>query len=230
MSSLDSLYVMIFMTGLLGGFGHCLGMCGPVVATYSLNLRGQNLLAHVLYHLGRITTYGIMGGIIGLTGSFVGVVKSIERFQAVTLAFVGCAMIVMGLRIAGLLRFPKVDRQGIGSRLLSFVLRNTRRVSEAGGIGTYFPLGLILGFIPCGLLYTALIAAAGAGAEAGSQVKGFLNGMAMLLLFGLGTAPSLFLLGHLVSMGTDRIRSRLYKASGVLSIVMGVIFVSRSVK
>ena len=220
----------MFMTGLLGGFGHCLGMCGPVVAAYSIGLGERRTLAHLLYSLGRLTTYSIIGGLIGLTGSFLGVARSIEKLQGVTIALVGCAMILMGLGIIGWKRFSAGTGQASGNCLGSFVLRSMKLISEARGIGMYFPMGLVLGFIPCGLLYTALIAAAGAGAAAGSQIKGLLSGMAMLFLFGLGTVPALFLLGQMASAMNTRVRGRLYKASGVLMIVSGIIFIYRSLQ
>ncbi len=102
----------MFGSGLLGGFGHCIGMCGPVVATYSLGLKHQGIAPHLFYNLGRITTYSILGGFIGLTGSFAGVVKSIERFQSITLAFVGTIMIIMAFSIGGWIPFLKSREQG----------------------------------------------------------------------------------------------------------------------
>jgi hypothetical protein len=88
MWSTDSVYVMIFLSGLLGSFGHCIGMCGPLVATYSVRTTLRGLGPQVFYNLGRITTYSVLGGAMGLTGSFAGVVRSIERFQNITLAVV----------------------------------------------------------------------------------------------------------------------------------------------
>ncbi|MGO9611786.1 MAG: sulfite exporter TauE/SafE family protein [Dissulfurispiraceae bacterium] len=230
MSYIDSVYVLMFMTGLLGGFGHCIGMCGPVVAAYSIGLREQRYFAHLLYSLGRITTYSIMGGMIGMTGSFLGVAGSIGKAQGVVVALVGGVMIVMGLGITGWIKIPRSKGKIAGNRLVSFLLRSMRLISEARGIGIYFPMGLVLGFMPCGLLYTVLIAAAGAGAAASNQVKGLLSGMVMLFLFGLGTVPALFLLGQLASTSTERIRGTLYKASGVLMIVAGIVFIYRSLQ
>jgi sulfite exporter TauE/SafE len=85
------------MSGLLGGFGHCIGMCGPVVIAYTSNLRERKYIPHFLYNLGRITTYSIIGGIMGLTGSFVGVTQFIEGFQNIVMVFIGALMVIMGL-------------------------------------------------------------------------------------------------------------------------------------
>lgn len=215
-------------SGLLGGLGHCIGMCGPVVATYSFSLRQQSVAPHLLYNLGRITTYGILGGLVGLTGSFAGVVRSIERFQNITLGTVGTVMILMALGIAGWLPFPKNKRNG--NPLSDAVAGAIKFISGARAVGTYFPMGLLLGFMPCGLLYTALIGAAGAGVEAGSHAEGFLRGMLMLFIFGLGTTPSMLLLGKIVSVRNEWLRSRFYKGAAVIMIVMGILFIYRSAR
>jgi sulfite exporter TauE/SafE len=229
MSLSDSTYFLTFASGLLGGFGHCIGMCGPLVAAYSVGLgTGRvkgNYLPHILYNLGRIFTYSIIGGIMGLAGSFVTVVRVIEKFQNMTMAIIGVLIIIMGLSISGL--FPLAKRLE-GGAIHGFVIRAVKFISEGRTAGAYFPMGIVIGFIPCGLLYTAFIAAAGAGASANTQIEGFLKGMLMLFLFGIGTAPSLFLLGRFVSAKGAWIRSRLYKASAFLMIIAGMIFIYRA--
>ncbi len=230
----DSLYLLMFTSGILGGFGHCVGMCGPVVATYSLGL-GRGIAPHLLYNLGRILTYGILGGIVGMTGSFVGVVGPIERFQKIALGIVGIAMVIMALSIGGWMplvrsRGRSEEAGGRNAPISRFISGVVKFISGTRTVGSYFPMGLILGFIPCGLLYTALIAAAGEGVGARNHVEGFLRGMALLLLFGVGTSPALLLLGRIVSMKAALIRGRLYKASAAVMIVMGILFVYRAVR
>ena len=90
-------------------------------------------------------------------------------------------------------------------------------------------MGLVLGFIPCGMSYTAFIAAAGAGVHAASQAEGFLKGMLMLFLFGLGTAPALLLLGSVMSILGQKARLKLHKASSIAMILAGAIFFYRAV-
>ncbi|HMK61296.1 MAG TPA: sulfite exporter TauE/SafE family protein [Dissulfurispiraceae bacterium] len=228
MSSIDSVYVLMFMTGLMGGFGHCIGMCGPAVAAYSISVGERRTIAYILYSLGRITTYSILGGIIGLTGSFLGITKSIEKLQSAAIALIGSTMIFMGIGILGWRAyFSRPGKAASKSYLTSLIIKSMRTISETGGLGVYFPMGLVLGFIPCGLLYTSLIAAAGAGAAAGSRVEGLLRGAAMLMLFGLGTTPALFLVGRLSSIMSVKFRGRLYRLAGGLMIITGAIYISR---
>ena len=89
-------------------------------------------------------------------------------------------------------------------------------------------MGLIAGFLPCGLLYTAFIAAAGSGVEASNQVSGFLKGVSILLLFGAGTMPALLLLGHLASGLSLRFRGIFQKAAAIVSIMLGAVFILRA--
>jgi sulfite exporter TauE/SafE len=225
----------MFVSGLLGGFGHCIGMCGPVVATYSLGLERRSIASHLFYNLGRITTYSILGGMMGATGSFVGVMKSLERYQHLVLAFTGVGMVVMGVALAGWLPLRSKARAARNSgnapsAPINFINRVVRSIAGTGSPGAFFPMGLVLGFIPCGLLYTAFIAAAGAGVESANNVEGFLRGMLLLFLFGLGTAPAMFLLGKVVSLKAEWIRGRLYKASAVVMIVAGAMFVYRALR
>lgn len=214
----------MLVSGFFGGFGHCLGMCGPIVTAHALNSSGTRFLPHLLYNLGRITTYAIVGGLLGLTGSFAGVIHPVENFQSMLMAAIGLLMMIMGLVAGGWL--PSAIGQSIcGWKRLGAMVKF---VSEAGGAGAFFPMGLVLGFIPCGMSYTAFIAAAGAGVQAGSQVEGFLQGMLMLLLFGLGTAPALLLLGGIVSVIGQQARLKLHRASSIAMILAGAVFFYRA--
>ncbi len=232
----------MFGSGLLGGFGHCIGMCGPVVATYSLSLESRSVAPHLLYNIGRITTYAVLGGLTGLTGSFAGVVKPIEGFQSIALALAGAAMVLMALSVGGWMPLSRSREQGAkgekqeaGSRedtgtIIRFLNRAVAFIAGTRSAGAHFPMGLVLGFLPCGLLYTALIGAAAAGMEAGNHIQGLFNGMLLLLLFGLGTAPAMFLLGKMVSLKSEWLRKRFYRGSALIMMVMGLVFVYRALR
>ncbi len=235
----DSIYLLMFGSGLLGGVGHCSGMCGPIVATYSLNLRthshsprGYAYLPHLFYNIGRITTYSIIGGVMGLTGSFAGVVHTIERFQNITMAGIGALMIILGLAATGWFSFSRsgsgTDNKSITTAFGSAVNRMISFISETHTAGSFYAIGMATGFIPCGLLYTGYIAAAGAGAGSSSQAEGFLKGMLMLFLFGVGTAPALFLIGRIAALKSEWIRKRFYRISSLFMIIIGALLIYRS--
>jgi sulfite exporter TauE/SafE len=214
-------YILAFTTGVLGGFGHCLGMCGPLVASYSLSAPNaverpsySSLAPHLLYNTGRITIYGIIGGIMGLSGSFVNVAGRFAGIQNVVAVIAGIMMIFMGLNIAGLL-----SHLGWIEKHNSSVLRLAKVLRASSSPLRYYPLGLLLGLLPCGLSYTVFIASAGAG--------GILPGMLTALSFGLGTLPALLLFGSLISFAGASLRGRLYQASGALVVIMGIYFLFR---
>jgi uncharacterized protein len=196
----------LFMAGLVGGFSHCAGMCGPFVFSQMgarlqsvpaggiselRRLRGALLLP---YHLGRATVYAS----IGAAAAFItGTVSTLLIFRWLSVA----------LLIAAALFFLAQGLQGLG------VLRRTAR---AGGHGWWgravgraaarfaarpiglrgFGLGLALGFLPCGLLYGA-VAAAAASADP-------LAGALGMAAFSAGTVPSLFAVACLGQLGVRR--------------------------
>ena len=94
----------------------------------------------------------------------------------------------------------------------------------------YLPLGLLLGLLPCGPVYTALLGAARAGMDAASARQGILAGMGLMGAFGLGTVPALFLVAKLVDMGWLKSRSIIYKIGAVLMIIVGFIFVVKAIR
>ncbi|MDO8723875.1 MAG: sulfite exporter TauE/SafE family protein [Syntrophales bacterium] len=228
MSHIESVYILMFVSGLLGSIGHCIGMCGPVVAACSLHIRRGHIFPHLLYNLGRIATYSTIGGIMGLTGSFVGVAGSIEKFQNMAMAVIGLAMVLMGVSMLGYL--PGLKKLEAKNPLSHLVIRFVKLFPRDGGAGVYFPLGLLMGFIPCGLLYTAFVAAAGAGVDAPDQASGLLRGLLMLFLFGVGTMPALLVLGSAVSITGERLRGWFYRASALAMMLAGVVFVWRALR
>ena len=96
---------MAFVTGLLGGFGHCIGMCGPLVGSFALATGAlgprRSLAGQLAYHGGRITTYAVLGAVEGLTGSFVNVAGRLAGLQDLVAVVAGVLMILLGLGAAG---------------------------------------------------------------------------------------------------------------------------------
>jgi len=207
-------YALVFLTGLLGS-AHCIGMCGGFVLMYSTRggqAQATRWPAHILYNSGRILTYSIVGGLMGYAGSFVETAAEIRGIQGAALLLAGTLMVGMGLNLIGLLGRPgSLDSPGITST------RPFRRaflsLMQGGPLST-FPLGMLLGLVPCGLSYTMEIKAASAG--------GFVQGFFLMAAFGLGTAPAMLALGRLSSVLTARFRSRAYRAAAAAVILLGI--------
>ena len=210
------------------GFGHCIGMCGPLVVSLSLNLKGKNLfLPHLLYNTGRVITYTVLGGVMGATGSFTLVAAHIAGIQKGAMIFAGIIIIVMALAMSGWLPLGRLF--GDYYHPNGVITRGFRKLSQVKSTATYFPIGLLLGLLPCGPVYTALLAAAGAGMNAAVPLEGIIKGMAVMMLFGIGTIPALFLVAKLVDMGWLKNRQIIYRIGTVLMIMVGFYFIVQGI-
>jgi sulfite exporter TauE/SafE len=205
--------------GLLSSFSHCLGMCGPLVAGLGLSARpgrgaAQAGAAQLPYHLGRVTTYGLLGAVMGATGAFVNVAGRLAGLADAVAVAAGLLMVLLGLGAAGVSGALK----RLEARASGAVLGRVRHL-VLGGQGRLYPLGLALGVLPCGASWTIFLGAAASG--------GPVPGLLMALAFGLGTVPGLLLVGSVSALLGQRTRGILYRAGGVLIAVMGALFALR---
>ncbi len=229
MSSTSPLFIILLTTGFAVGFGHCIGMCGPIVVSLSLNLkRGKILLSQLLYNGGRITTYAILGGLMGLTGSFTAVASHISAFQRGVLILAGILIITMALSMSGWIPLGRIFGDDYNPQ--GFISRGFKRLHGKKSSFFYYPMGLLLGLLPCGPVYAALIAAAGAGMESTHPVQSILLGAGLMLGFGIGTVPSLLIVGKLAGLNWLKSRKIIYKIGAVLLIVVGVYFIIKGIR
>jgi hypothetical protein len=173
--------VGFLVLGFLGGFGHCVGMCSPFVLLVARRYGAPGgwapaVAPQLWYAAGRILTYAALGAAAGALGGAVELAGSLLGVQRAASVVAGAVLVVHAiLALAG--AGPLSRSQG--GRFFSRVSATLgRRVP-----GHPLALGLLLGLLPCGLLYSALIAAVSRG--------GPLPGALALVAFGLGTAPSL---------------------------------------
>lgn len=219
-------YVLIFMAGLSGGFGHCIGMCGPVVVSCSMAAGGRGFAPHVLYNLGRITTYIILGGLVGGMGSFLGGMEAIAGIQRWVMAAAGAFIIIFGIGMLGLLPVLRyIERMPFADRFIKAATKLFTDSASTGAAGAFYPMGIVLGFLPCGLVYTALITAGRNGLSAANPIEGLLSGALTMAAFGIGTAPSLILFGRFFDLLSARLRRNFYRLSAVIVIGMGAYFI-----
>jgi sulfite exporter TauE/SafE len=229
MSYSDTLYLILFTTGFTVGFGHCIGMCGPIVVSLSLNLKGRNvIIPQLLYNAGRITTYTVLGGIMGLTGSVTGIMSNIAGLKKGVMIFAGLLIIIMGAAMSGWVPLGRIfgDHYQPGG----FLFKKFLKLSTPRSSRTYYPLGLILGLLPCGAVYTALMTSGRVGMESANSLEGFLKGLGLMLVFGLGTCPALLLVGKLTNLGWLRKREVIYKVGSVLMVIVGIYFVIKGIR
>jgi hypothetical protein len=228
MSSIDSVYWIFFVTGLTVGFGHCVGMCGPIVVSFSLKLKGRPaLLPHYLYHMGRITTYAFLGGVTGLTGSFTTITSHVVGIQKWVMIMAGILIIIMAVGTSGWVRFSRIfpNRQKQGD----FISKTFKKISSVKTKAAYFPMGILLGFLPCGPVYTALLASARNGMDAPNSLTGFLSGTALMVTYGVGTVPALLFVGKLSGMGWIKKREIIYRLGSLFMIALGLFFIIKGI-
>jgi sulfite exporter TauE/SafE len=229
MLSTKTIFLLYLSTGFTIGFGHCIGMCGPIVVSFSLNLKEKSILVpQLLYHLGRIITYVILGGVVAAAGSITIVAANIESIQKGVMIFTGVLIMLMGLAMAGWVPLGNVF--GDHSHPAGIISKGFGKLLKAKSTLVYFPLGLLLGLLPCGPVYTALLGAARTGMEINTIYHGILAGMGLMAAFGLGTVPALFLVAKLADLGWLKSRAIIYKVGAVLMILVGFVFVIKAVR
>jgi uncharacterized protein len=195
----------LFSFGLSGGVTHCTGMCGPFVLaqTGALNDSRPALRRTVLrrtlllpYHLGRMTTYAFMGALVGGAADLVVQTADVRHWLSFCLLALALLFAVQGLRglsAWGLtlpIRLTPSLFRPLSELMIRAALGLTRPLrplyARPGGWNGY-ALGLVLGLLPCGLIFGALTGAVSAGSAAG----GFLA----MAAFALGTMPALMGVG-----------------------------------
>ena len=229
MLSTETLYLLYLSTGFTVGFGHCIGMCGPIVVSLSLNLKEESVLfPHMLYHLGRIITYAIIGGGVAAAGSLTMITANIDTIQKGVMIFTGVLIMLMGLAMTGWI--PLGNLFGDHSAPGGFISKGFGKLLNLKSTLIYLPLGLLLGLLPCGPVYTALLGAARAGMEGNTIFQGTLNGMGLMAAFGFGTVPALILVAKLADMGWLKSRAIIYKVGAVLMVIVGILFVVKGIR
>jgi len=187
MPDADGTAFSLFFVGLLGGV-HCVGMCGGIASALSFQ-SGQPLAGqggqHLAYNAGRILTYGIAGGIVGGIGQ-AGVFFAGRQLAPFHYLLANLMLIALGLYIMGITRFL-APLERAGGMLWRKVQPLSRHLLPARTLGQAFTVGILWGWLPCGLVYSALATALTTGSIQG--------GAYVMLAFGLGTLPNLLLAG-----------------------------------
>ncbi|MEI6435691.1 MAG: sulfite exporter TauE/SafE family protein [Bacteroidota bacterium] len=206
-------YIQPLIIGLLGSF-HCLGMCGPIVV--SLPLREQSwetkVFSSLLYNLGRVTTYAFLGLIFGLLGLGLHI-WGIQQWVSIA---VGTIMILS-------VGFPVLFHGSKITTIFDGLLMGFKKsFGRFFGLRTYtsiWMIGILNGFLPCGLVYVAL-----AGALLSTTPW---NGAFYMIIFGIGTVPALMVLSLLGNFFTAAFRRRMQGIVPFLILLIGILFVLR---
>lgn len=208
-------WLSILSIAFLGSFGHCIGMCGGIVLAYSnIKIDSQNSkllqsLSHLLYSLGRVLTYTVLGAIFGTLG---GVVVFNNLSNGILLIVAGIVMILAGLSLLGKIKFLTVIEHSFSSS--KFYKERFRAVLNSKSNLSFFILGMLNGLLPCGFVYFFAITAASTADP--------LYGALVMFLFGISTIPAMFGLGFLTSLSRKiGFRNLMMSLSSVAVILYG---------
>lgn len=189
-----STYLSAFVVALLGGV-HCAAMCGGITGVLTLGLpasardRTLSLSPYLLaYNLGRILGYTVAGTLAGGLGAFAVAWPAVKQGQSILQLLAGLMMLLLGGYLAGWWRV--LDRlEAAGAVFWRRLEPLGRRLLPVRSPPRALALGLVWGWLPCGLVYSVLVWALSAG-SAGA-------GALLMLSFGLGTLPALLAMGFL---------------------------------
>jgi len=207
-------YGMLFLIGLLTSL-HCVAMCGGISMSQCMpkgaapTSAKEKIKPSLLYNLGRVTSYTIIGGIIGALGS---VLSFSGRARGAVAILAGVFMVIMGISMLGI--FPWLNK--FTPRLPRFLRRKAGAAGQGKGP---FIVGLVNGFMPCGPLQAMQIYALGTGS--------FLTGALSMFFFSLGTLPLMFGLGVFIMFLGSKFTKWMIGVGAVLVVILGMIMFSR---
>ena len=196
-----------FLIGLLGSV-HCVGMCGPLALAVPTK-KGFRITSAILFNGGRIITYGFLGAVFGLIGL---------GFQLI--GFQTVLSIATGLFIISLVVFPALQQKfhWVGG---DFVRKRISGLMKRKSLPSIFSLGVLNGFLPCGLIYVAV-----AGAIETGYVE---SAAAYMMFFGLGTSVVLFLTMMSKELFAKIKSHKPKRLVPYLTVLLGLLFIIRGV-
>ena len=208
----DSGFIALFVVGLLGGT-HCVGMCGGIVGALSMGAPARWSMP-LAYNSGRIFSYAMAGAIAGAMGAASLGLEGQLPVRNLLYLLANLMLIALGLYLIGVTRALAFSER-LGQHLWRRLQPLTRRFLPAQSVAQAFPLGVLWGWLPCGLVYSALATAL----TAGSATRGAL----LMLAFGLGTLPNLLLAGIVLARINEFVRRPWIRTgSGLLVLCFGV--------
>lgn len=197
------------------GSAHCIGMCGPIAIALPVPQSNVfNFVAgRVLYNLGRIFTYSFLGALFGLLGSRI-VIAGFQQFATIILGVAILLVVITPFKYKA-----KITRHKLVQKISLPIKSGIGELFKQGTVPSMFLIGVLNGFLPCGLVYIAI-----AGAIASGDA---VSGMIYMTLFGSGTFPAMFaatIFGRFINLN---IRKKLSKAVPVFAVVLAILFILR---
>ncbi|WP_277632221.1 sulfite exporter TauE/SafE family protein [Avrilella dinanensis] len=203
-----------FLFGLLSSL-HCVGMCGPIAMMLPVSRTSEVKRASqiIIYHLGRIFTYGLLGGLFGWLGRGLFIAGLQQKLSVI----LGILMIVYVLIPKN--KFNRIYFLQPLYRLVNKAKKLMGLQFKKNNSSSFFVIGLLNGFLPCAMVYVALFGA--------TATQTPIDGMMYMMLFGLGTVPMMSAVVYVTNAISVRMREKILKAVPVFVIILGTLFVIR---
>ena len=203
-----------FILGLISSL-HCVGMCGPIAMMLPVDHQNEakKVTQIITYHLGRLTAYAAIGLIFGLLGRGFFLAGMQQRMSF----FIGIAMILIALIPEKI--FARYNFSKPVYKIISNIKSSLGSQFKKKSYKSLFTIGLLNGFLPCGMVYVALF-----GAIA-MQSAGF--GVLYMLLYGLGTIPLMTIVVYVKSLLKLPFRNKIQKAIPYVAVIIGILFILR---
>lgn len=205
----------MFLVGLLGGV-HCVGMCGGIVTALSFATPNAKPSVAMLlgYNSGRLLSYALAGAIVGAVGASTLLLNHFLPVSRWLYLFANIMLILLGLYLAGLSRAVLL-LENLGASVWARLQPLMKRLMPVRNVPQAVLVGMVWGWLPCGLVYSVLISALAAGSAE--------HGALLMLAFGLGTLPNLLAMGLLAKRLQNWTRRLLVRrAAGLLVAGFGV--------
>jgi sulfite exporter TauE/SafE len=207
MTLLDTGLLAALLAGLVGSV-HCLGMCGGIAGALGMAGGGRASFA-AAYSAGRIASYAVAGAIAGAIGAGLAGAAGLGPWLRLVM---GIVLVLLGLQVALNLKLL-APLEAAGANLWRRLAPIARRLVPPRHVGQALALGALWGWLPCGLVYGMLAAAAGSGSA--------LGGAAFMAMFGLGTAPAMIGVAWASGRGGTFLTARRRRALGWLLVLFG---------
>ncbi|WP_420570868.1 sulfite exporter TauE/SafE family protein [Kordia sp.] len=203
-----------FILGLLGSF-HCVGMCGPIAFMLPVDRTNsyKKVAQILLYHIGRLLSYATIGFVFGMLGKSLYIFGMQQRLSII----IGVLMIVVIL--IPYKTFSKYNFSKPIFKVISKVKSSLGKQFKKKTLDTFFTIGFLNGFLPCGLVYMAVFGAIATGSV--------LEGSVYMLFFGLGTIPLMTTAIYIGKFLNTSIKKRIQKAIPVFVVIIGMLFILR---
>lgn len=200
--------------GLISSF-HCIGMCGPIAMMLPVDHKNptKKVLQIMLYHLGRLTAYGMLGLFFGILGKGL-FLAGLQQQLSIAVGILMIVFVIVPEKTLAKYNFSKPVYKLI-SKVKSHLGAQFKRKSA----DAFFTIGLLNGFLPCGMVYAALFGAI--------AMQNELLGVAYMVLFGIGTIPMMSAVVLISNFITVPIRNRIQRLIPIFVIVIGSLFIMR---